>query len=75
MGIVNDSILRMNISDVDLVKVMYFVDGQTVFRMTTWQKGRCGNHKEINVWMINHSDFDHRKYSGSAGRKEEVPYG
>lgn len=36
MGIVNDSILRMNISDVDLVKVMYFVDGQTVLRMTTW---------------------------------------
>lgn len=32
-------------------------------------------HGEGNKEMIVHSDFDHRKYSGSAGRKEEVRYG
>ena len=41
----------------------------------TGKKGYCGNHEERYIVMIVHSDFDHRKYSGSAGWKEEVRYG
>ena len=41
----------------------------------TRKEGYCGNHEEGNKGMSIHSDFNHRKYSGSAGWKEEVRYG
>ena len=71
----------MNISGAVLTRFLYRFDWtdnvmKKGFDGLLWLARNCGNHEDVlNNGMIVHSDFDHRKYSGSAGRKEEVRYG
>ena len=69
----------MNISGADLTIFYTALIGQTrpkKLNGSPWLTGNCGNHEDVtNTGMIVYSDFDHRKYSGSAGWKEEVRYG
>ena len=79
-GIVDGCEPEMNISSIDLTRFCTALIGQHAhkkrFNGSLWLIGHCGKHEDItNTGMIFHSDFDHRKYSGAAGWKEETRYG
>lgn len=69
----------MNISGADSIKlldlrVQMYRDLFVSLYKLTGKKDYCGNHGEGNKEMIIHSNFNHRKYPGSAVWKEEVRY-